>query len=92
MDHYVYIPSAFTPNGDAVNERFVIYATGVEGFEWALFNRWGLQVFHSDEDSRGWNGTYGGESVPAGPYTYKVFIRLPDGLVEERRGILTVFR
>ncbi len=92
MDHYVYIPSAFTPNGDAVNERFVIYATGVEGFEWALFNRWGLQVFHSDEDSRGWNGTYGGEPVPAGPYTYKVFIRLPDGLVEERRGMLTVFR
>ena len=92
MDHYVYIPSAFTPNGDAVNERFVIYATGVEDFEWALFNRWGLQVFHSDEDSRGWNGTYGGEPVPAGPYTYKVFIRLPDGLVEERRGMLTVFR
>jgi len=92
MDHYVYIPSAFTPNGDAVNERFVIYATGVEGFEWALFNRWGLQVFHSDEDSRGWNGTYGGEPVPAGPYTYKVFIRLPDGLVEERIGMLTVFR
>lgn len=92
MDHYVYIPSAFTPNGDAVNERFNVVATGVVKYEWAVFNRWGLQIFHSDEDPNGWNGTYGGEKVPAGPYSYKVFIWLPDGLVEERRGMFTVFR
>ena len=92
MDHYVYIPSAFTPNGDAVNERFNVVATGVLKFEWAVFNRWGLQIFHSDEDPNGWNGTYGGEKVPAGPYSYKVFIWLPGGLVEERRGMFTVFR
>ena len=92
MDHYVYIPSAFTPNGDAVNERFNVVATGVVKMEWSVFNRWGLQIFHSDEDPNGWNGTYGGEKVPAGPYSYKVFIWLPDGLVEERRGMFTVFR
>ncbi|MEY3942195.1 MAG: hypothetical protein RIR07_1081, partial [Bacteroidota bacterium] len=92
MDHYVYIPSAFTPNGDAVNERFNVVATGVIKVEWAVFNRWGLQIFHSDEDANGWNGTYGGAPVPAGPYSYKVFIWLPDGLVEERRGMFTVFR
>jgi gliding motility-associated-like protein len=92
MDHYVYIPSAFTPNNDAVNERFNVVATGIERMEWAVFNRWGLQVFHSGEDPNGWNGTYGGERVPAGPYSYRLFIWLPDGLVEERRGMFTVFR
>lgn len=92
MDHYVYIPSAFTPNNDAVNERFNVVATGIERMEWAVFNRWGLQVFHSSEDPNGWNGTYGGERVPAGPYSYRLFIWLPDGLVEERRGMFTVFR
>ena len=92
MDHYVYIPSAFTPNGDAINERFNVFVTGVVKFEWAVFNRWGLQIFHSDEDTNGWNGTYGGEKVPAGPYSYKLFIWLPEGLVEERHGMFTVFR
>lgn len=92
MDHYVYVPSAFTPNGDAVNERFFIVATGVEKMEWAVFNRWGLRVFHSDEDANGWNGTYGGERVPAGPYSYRLFLWLPDGFVEERQGMFTVFR
>jgi gliding motility-associated-like protein len=92
MDHYVYIPSAFTPNNDAVNERFTVVATGIERMEWAVFNRWGLQVFHSSQDPNGWNGTYGGERVPAGPYSYRVFLWLPDGLVEERRGMFTVFR
>jgi gliding motility-associated-like protein len=92
MDHYVYVPSAFTPNNDAVNERFNVVATGIDRMEWAVFNRWGLQVFHSSEDPNGWNGTYGGERVPAGPYSYRLFIWLPDGKVEERRGMFTVFR
>ena len=92
MDHYVYIPSAFTPNGDVVNDQIKIEATGVEGIHWVIMNRWGNVVFESDDLDATWDGTAGGEPVPQGVYAYKVLIYLPDDKVETQTGFIQLIR
>lgn len=76
-----YIPNAFTPNGDNINERFVV-AEGencrVVEFSIRIFDRWGRLVFESSspapEDS--WDGTYEGEELAKGVYIYNVSAKL----------------
>lgn len=76
-----YIPNAFTPNGDNINERFVV-AEGencrVVEFSIRIFDRWGRLVFESGspapEDS--WDGTYEGEELAKGVYIYNVTAKL----------------
>ncbi|MDG1253427.1 MAG: choice-of-anchor L domain-containing protein, partial [Schleiferiaceae bacterium] len=61
MDYYVYIPTAFTPNGDIINDRIKVEALGIQGMHWDIFNRWGLKVYSSDDLAESWDGTYGGQ-------------------------------
>jgi gliding motility-associated-like protein len=83
----VYIPNAFSPNSDGINDYFTIFGSipniqQIEQFQ--VFNRWGGLVFEQksffpNELSMGWNGKVGGEKMPTGVYTYKVKIRFLDG-------------
>lgn len=69
-----YIPKAFTPNSDGLNDMFIPKATGLspEGFEMRIFDRWGNQIFYSNDWSKGWDGTYMGKPVPIDQYVCKV--------------------
>jgi gliding motility-associated-like protein len=71
------IPEAFSPDGDGVNDTFII--EGVEYFdenEIIIFNRWGTEVFRMSPYDNSWNGTsqnalnVGGEELPTGTYFY----------------------
>ena len=92
MDYYVYIPTAFTPNGDIVNDRIKVEALGIEGLQWDIFNRWGLKVFSTTDLAESWDGTYGGQPVPEGVYSYKLLIYLPFGNIAEEHGTFTLIR
>ncbi len=52
----VYIPNAFTPDGDGINDVFYIYGEGIREMDLYIYNRWGEEIFHSDDQSIGWNG------------------------------------
>lgn len=68
----MYIPDAFSPNGDGINDTFQI-ANGNELIdEISIYNRWGETVFHSAGYSNPWDGTFKSDSVPAGHYVYKI--------------------
>jgi gliding motility-associated-like protein len=69
-----YIPKAFTPNDDGLNDTFMPKATGLSpnGFEMRIFDRWGNQIFYSDDWNKGWDGTYMGKPVPLDQYVCKV--------------------
>ncbi len=79
----VWIPSAFTPNGDGVNESFEIKAE-CRDFEFTLdvFDRWGNHVYRQTQLDAPWNGTFNGQPVPNGVYTYRIqyWGREPGGL------------
>jgi len=53
----VFMPSAFTPNNDGVNDGFGPVLSGVSEFRWTVFDRWGLPVFESSEPGWWWNGS-----------------------------------
>jgi gliding motility-associated-like protein len=66
------IPDAFTPNGDAYNERFEVKAYFISNFRMSVFNRWGEVVFHSESASEGWDGKVDNEKADGGYYLYKI--------------------
>ncbi|GHB82246.1 hypothetical protein GCM10007390_41700 [Persicitalea jodogahamensis] len=66
----IYIPDAFTPNGDGINDLLMV-ANGKELVESInIYNRWGSLVFHSENYENPWDGTFHNTKVPSGNYTY----------------------
>ncbi len=91
-DFYLYIPTAFTPDGDGLNETFLIKGLGFESYEIWIFSRWGEQVFYSNDINDAWDGTFKGKQAQDGVYTYTIFIKMPLGDVSEKKGTLTLYR
>jgi len=74
----LYIPSAFAPDGNNLNGLFMAYGENIIAFHMYVFNRWGQQVFDSEDISKGWDGTYNGNPVPQDTYVYRVDYQLYD--------------
>ena len=69
----MYIPSAFTPNGDGVNDFFGVKAEGIKSFNLQIFNRWGEVVFESESITILWDGSFKGEKIKnTDVYVYQV--------------------
>jgi gliding motility-associated-like protein len=70
----VYFPNAFTPNGDGLNDEFkvIISSPNIEAFSMSVFNRWGAIIFHTNDISLGWDGTYQGKMCTPGSYVFKI--------------------
>lgn len=66
------IPTAFSPNGDNVNDIYYVIGYGLRTFEFRIYNRWGQVVFESNDMTQGWDGTWDGEPQPLGVYAYYV--------------------
>lgn len=65
------IPNVFTPNGDGINDTWVIqYLESYPGATVEIFNRYGSLVYHSISYPKPWDGTFGGKQMPAGTYYY----------------------
>jgi len=68
----VYVPNAFTPNGDVVNDFFKVYAQGVDSFHVTIYSRWGNVLYESDSPGFRWDGRSNGQMMPIGAYTYRI--------------------
>ncbi|NJC27010.1 T9SS type B sorting domain-containing protein [Neolewinella antarctica] len=69
-----YVPSAFSPNGDGVNDVFEVYAVDFTAVRLEVYDRWGGLLFSSTGDKPAWDGCVAGALVPAGAYLYKVSV------------------
>lgn len=80
-DEYVlYIPNAFSPSiPDGVNDVFGVKGTGfyADSFEMYIFDRWGEQIFYTNDVMKGWDGSYkgGGPRVKQDVYVYKIIVK-----------------
>jgi gliding motility-associated-like protein len=88
----IYVPNAFTPNGDGVNDEWLVFGTGVKDIKATIYNRWGEKVFESDNQSQGWDGTYRGQMQPPGVYVYEVDVVYLSGEKTTKKGSLTLIR
>jgi gliding motility-associated-like protein len=89
----VYIPSAFTPNGDGLNDSFEPQFSdlnSVDSVEMVLFDRWGHVVFESKALAPSWDGRIQGTLAPSGTYNYVLRFRMKRGEFSEKRGQLTL--
>ncbi len=89
----ILLPSAFTPNGDGLNDRFGIsnpFATG-ELLAFEIFDRWGNIVYRTDEPFGKWDGFYKGQPVNPGVFLYKINYRC-EGRENVKSGNVTVLR
>ena len=68
----IYLPSAFSPNGDGLNDTFGAVGEGIEKYRLTVYNRWGEVMFFTDDPGNRWNGQYEGSPVPFGTYNYEV--------------------
>ncbi len=74
-----YIPNAFSPNGDGINDEFRMYAAqGVDfqSFELRVFDRWGNQLFASTDPNKGWDGFFRGRLMDTGVVVWFCIARL----------------
>ena len=89
----LYIPTAFSPNGDGANDLF---RTGsncpFEDYFLQIFNRWGERIFLSDKPQDIWAGTYQQNPCPLGVYIYTLRYRFQSGEVQYARGNVTLVR
>jgi gliding motility-associated-like protein len=67
----IYIPSAFTPNKDNLNETFgVVDYASVQYFSMQIYSKWGQLIFSSNDINKKWDGTFKGKNMPAGSYLW----------------------
>lgn len=71
-DFAFYIPNAFTPNGDSYNPIYKPSVFGVLEYEFSVFDRWGLEIFKTNDPKVGWDGTFKGKNAQQDVYVYKV--------------------
>lgn len=89
----LFVPSAFSPNGDGKNDVFRITNLSFQRImEFRVFNRQGLEVFSTNDSRAGWDGTYAGVPQDIGTYMYLIRVAYPDGFVETYKGETTLIR
>lgn len=90
----LFIPNAFTPDGDGINDIFLFKGMGIARFQAVIYNRWGEVVYSWDESSgsEGWDGTQNGRPMPSGVYTYRVIIHNVGGGQKDERGSFNLIR
>ena len=86
----IYIPSAFTPNGDDHNELFVIRGNYIVSYSMNIYNRWGEQLFVSNSIYKYWDGTFENNKVKQGNYFYVVEVIGEDGNLFKKSGVVEV--
>jgi gliding motility-associated-like protein len=92
-ESYVDFPTAFSPNGDGVNDVFrARYSPDVNKFNMRIYNRWGELVFAGNDILEGWNGTYKNVAQPMGTFVWLAEYSFRDGSSNTSSGNVTLLR
>lgn len=95
-EYYFWHPTAFTPNGDSKNDIYnvVTYDILDDTFEMFIFDRWGIQVFHTQDIDQGWDGVRqdNGEAADIGTYNFVVRFNTHKNEIEEKTGSFVILK
>ena len=88
-----YLPTAFTPNGDGLNDLVKPYLVGMQSLKsFSVFNRWGQLLFHSRTYGEGWDGKFQGQEQNPGVYVWILEFINKDGVTQTEKGTITLIR
>jgi gliding motility-associated-like protein len=89
----IYVPNAFTPDGDEFNNIFKpIFAAPVASYNLKIYNRWGEILFESNDTEVGWNGTYNGTLVQDGAYTWDILVTTFETRTYRKQGTVSILK
>ncbi len=89
----IYVPSAFTPNGDGLNDRLYPIPVGIKELRYfRVYNRWGQVVHQSASAGQGWDATIGGVKQPTGTFVWMAEGVDYKGNLVRRKGTVTLIR
>lgn len=88
----LFIPTAFTPNDDGVNDQFMVNASGFSSYQLVIFDRWGTEIAAFDNYPLSWDGNKDGRKVATGVYVFTFSGVTAQGDVLRRSGTITLLR
>lgn len=91
-DFSIFVPNAFTPNGDGTNDFFSTPWFGVQEFQIMIYDRWGMLIYESFDPNFQWSGFYKSTECQEGVYTYVITARGFVGEKIRRAGTVTLYR
>ena len=86
----IWVPSAFSPNGDSNNDFFFVRGNNIKEFNISLYDRWGNKVYESSNLAEGWNGEFQNRVINSGILVYVLNFTLNDGISATQKGNITV--
>lgn len=88
----VWIPNAFSPNGDGRNDILLVYGNTIKSLTFYVYDQWGNMIYQSSNKDQGWDGTWKGKNQPVGVYVYYVEAILNDGQHITKKGTINLLR
>lgn len=92
-ENSIYIPNAFSPNNSGLNDNFkpvgVVYP---QKYLFQIFDRWGSEIFRTNEPIEGWDGTYNLSDMPEGVYMYRIWLISLQGQTQTYSGTVSLIR
>ncbi|GAB1405294.1 hypothetical protein MASR1M74_24740 [Lentimicrobium sp.] len=90
--YMLHIPTAFSPDGDGINDVFLVRGNGIKEYSIRVYNQWGEVVFVSTDINKSWDGTSKGVKNQPGLYVYHVYFRDENDEVSETLGSVFIVR
>jgi gliding motility-associated-like protein len=90
--HTLFVPNAFSPNGDNVNDVEYVYGDCIQSLDFKIFDRWGNKVFETTDQSVGWDGRYKGQPASSDVYDYTLIVTQSNGKTTSLKGNITLVR
>jgi gliding motility-associated-like protein len=93
-----FIPTAFTPNGDGMNDRFEFDILGATNIDISIFDRWGQRIYYNPSQTNGmtnttgWDGKFNGKQAPFDTYVYQMKVKYFDNVVKDFTGTVTLMQ
>ncbi|MDW8419455.1 MAG: gliding motility-associated C-terminal domain-containing protein, partial [Chitinophagales bacterium] len=93
-----FIPTAFTPNGDGLNDRFEFDILGATHIELSIYNRWGERIYYNSDHpngitgNHGWDGTVDGKPAPDDTYVYRITVTYFNTVKRDVEGTINIMR
>ena len=89
----MFIPNAFSPNSDNVNDSFFPkFDCNMESYQLTIYNSWGEEIFETTNPKESWDGTFNSATCPSGVYTYVIVYKAKHERFTKRYGKISLIR
>lgn len=89
---YVFLPNAFTPNGDNLNDELKVEGQEITDMFLTIYNRWGQKVFESEDQSKTWDGTFKGKKLDPDVFGYILRVTCLNGEDFYKQGNISLLK